>query len=146
MGNNFNLKANIDRFSGFADCYDKYRPAAPTIVRDILLSYLGKKPSVVIDLGSGTGLSTFLWRGYSEKIIGLEPNADMRTKASAKLLEMDKSCNISFQEGYCHNICVESGSADIVTCSQAFHWMEPKSTLEEVDRVLSKGGIFAAYD
>jgi SAM-dependent methyltransferase len=38
------------------------------------------------------------------------------------------------------------GAVDIVTCSQAFHWMEPESTLAEVARILRPGGIFATYD
>jgi SAM-dependent methyltransferase len=39
-----------------------------------------------------------------------------------------------------------AGCADIVTCSQSFHWMEPESTLAEVARVLRPGGVFAACD
>ena len=37
-------------------------------------------------------------------------------------------------------------SADIVTCSQSFHWMEPEPTLAEIARILRPGGVFAAYD
>ncbi len=36
--------------------------------------------------------------------------------------------------------------ADIVTCSQALHWMEPTGTFREVARILHAGGVFAAYD
>ena len=33
--------------------------------------------------------------------------------------------------------------ADIVICSQAFHWMDPQTTLNEVYRILKPNGIFA---
>ena len=41
---------------------------------------------------------------------------------------------------------VAAGSADIVTCAQAFHWMEPTGVLAEATRILTPGGVFAAYD
>jgi hypothetical protein len=49
------LKANIDRFSGFAGLYDENRPKPPEIVTDILMQYLEKTPELIVDLGSGTG-------------------------------------------------------------------------------------------
>jgi SAM-dependent methyltransferase len=36
--------------------------------------------------------------------------------------------------------------ADIVTCVQAFHWLEPTATLAEVHRLLRSGGVFSALD
>jgi SAM-dependent methyltransferase len=36
--------------------------------------------------------------------------------------------------------------ADIVTCSQSLHWMEPERTFAEGERILRPGGVFAAYD
>ena len=35
---------------------------------------------------------------------------------------------------------------DAVVCSQSFHWMEPESTLAEVNRILKPGGVFATVD
>ncbi len=35
---------------------------------------------------------------------------------------------------------------DIVTCVQAFHWMEPSAVLAEAGRILRPGGVFAACD
>ncbi|MDF2504683.1 class I SAM-dependent methyltransferase [Clostridium sp.] len=44
------------------------------------------------------------------------------------------------------NTGLEDGCADVVTCSQSFHWMNPKTTIPEVERILKKGGVFAVYD
>jgi predicted O-methyltransferase YrrM len=55
------MNANLQRFTGFADVYDRYRPALPLVIRDIL-SQLARNasPLRVIDIGAGTGLSTRL--------------------------------------------------------------------------------------
>ena len=51
-----------------------------------------------------------------------------------------------FIQEYGNNTVLEDELADIVIYSQAFHWMEPESTLKEIFRILKKGGIFAAID
>ena len=53
---------------------------------------------------------------------------------------------MKFIQGYGDKTGLEDESADIVICSQAFHWMEPESTIKEVYRILKKSGIFAVID
>ncbi|MEM5003252.1 hypothetical protein [Priestia megaterium] len=72
---------NIERFTGFANLYDRNRPSPPQEVIKILHTYLGEKPRNVVDIGCGTGLSSFLWMNDSVNIIGVEPNDDMRKVA-----------------------------------------------------------------
>jgi ubiquinone/menaquinone biosynthesis C-methylase UbiE len=141
-----NVKSNVERFSGFEDCYDKNRPEAPQKVIEILMNYLERTPSTVLDVGCGTGLSTFIWKNHARRIIGVEPNDDMLSKAKEKLSHSSGASHISFVQGYSNELNMESDSADVITCSQSFHWMEPVSTLKEVYRVLGDNGIFAAYD
>ncbi|MHB1627877.1 MAG: class I SAM-dependent methyltransferase [Bacilli bacterium] len=141
-----NMIGNVERFSGFENDYDKFRPAAPHMVIEILTKYFGGKPSVVVDLGCGTGLSSFIWRDSADRVVGVEPNADMIHKAQDKLRGLSDASHISFVQGYSNQLDMASGAADIMTCSQSFHWMEPASTLKEASRVLRKGGIFAVYD
>ncbi|GAA4845078.1 hypothetical protein GCM10023310_23700 [Paenibacillus vulneris] len=141
-----NLKSNVDRFSGYEDTYDRNRPEAPLKVIEIVTAYLGRKPSVVADIGCGTGLSSFIWKDHAERVIGVEPNDDMRGKALQKASSLNGASHISFVKGYSNELGMESDSVDIVTCSQSFHWMEPVSTLNEIARVLVTGGVFAAYD
>lgn len=137
------VQGNIDRFSGFAAGYDKYRPEMPQEAIDIILMYLGRNADCVVDLGSGTGLSTIPWSSAAHGVVGIEPNPDMLSVARIKAENFE---NVRFIRGISNETGLESGSTDIVTCSQSFHWMEPASTLKEVERILRKGGVFAVYD
>jgi len=139
-------KNNVDRFLGFEDEYDRHRPEAPSMMVDLLSHYLGRKPELVVDLGSGTGLSSFVWKHHAAQIIGVEPNDDMRGKALDKKNRQSDAGAVTFIPGYSNQLDLEDSSADIITCSQSFHWMEPVSTLREAARVLREGGVFAAYD
>lgn len=80
-----NSKANIDRFLGYQNDYDRYRPEAPPMAIELLTSYLGRRPAHVADIGCGTGLSTFLWKDDADAVTGVEPNPDMLGKAQEKL-------------------------------------------------------------
>lgn len=145
-----NRQSNVDRFSGYKDLYDSHRPGAPREVIRILTGYLQRKPRLVLDVGCGTGLSTFAWKNDADTIVGIEPNDDMRSKAEEKLRSLQAgdaaAGSIRFVSGYSNKLEFPDDSADLITCSQSFHWMEPVSTLAEAARVLRPGGIFAAYD
>ncbi|MBI3914093.1 MAG: methyltransferase domain-containing protein [Chloroflexi bacterium] len=142
---NYNA-ANVERFAGFADRYDRFRPQPP---RDLiaLLKQLAetKQPHRVVDLGSGTGLSTLIWANDADEIIGIEPSVDMRAQAEARLAATNFQ-NIHFTEGSSTQTNLPDESTDIVTCSQSLHWMEPAPTFAEIARILRAGGVFAAYD
>jgi len=141
------LPGNADRFSGFADHYDVHRPQPPAEVMDILTQFaqIGR-PRLVVDLRCGTGLSTRLWAGRVEQVLGIEPNADMRRKAEERTAALPNAGNVRYQEGYSVQTGLPDECADIVTCSQCLHWMKPKPTFAEVARILRPGGVFAAYD
>jgi len=139
-------KNNVERFAGFGELYDRNRPAAPQEVIRLLETYLEGKPRHVADVGCGTGLSTFLWLGRAKQIIGIEPSTDMRQVAEAKRLAAGSPEELTFREGFSDDLKLEDGWADLITCSQSFHWMNPQPTLSEFARVLRPGGIFAAYD
>ena len=132
---------NAGRFTGFADVYDQARPSMPFYPVKIIRTYLGKKPDHVVDLGCGTGLSSLVWKGHCGKLTGIEPSDDMLAVAKSKETE-----SISFMKGFSGATGLENASVDAVVCSQSFHWMEPESTLAEVNRILKSGGIFATVD
>lgn len=134
---------NIERFSGFADVYDRFRPQPPAALADLLTRLAGSPfPSLVVDLGSGTGLSTRYWADKAKTVIGIEPTADMRRQAQA----MTAAGNVSYRDGFSHATGLPEACAQIVTCSQSLHWMEPQATFAEAQRILQTGGVFAAFD
>lgn len=135
------LQCNADRFLGFADVYDSARPSVPRKCVELLTRYLGRVPDRVVDLGSGTGLSTRAWQGACGEAVGVEPSPDMIAQARRR-----GGQGLRFVEGYAHNTGLPDECADIVVCSQSFHWMEPVSTLNEVNRILVPGGLFATVD
>ena len=141
------LAANLDRFSGFADRYDQFRPQPPIILLDILTQLArAERPRRVVDLGSGTGLSTVIWSARAEQVIGVEPNADMRHQAEARTAALPDTSNVKYIDAISSQTGLPDASADIVTCSQSLHWMDPAPTFAEVARLLRPGGVFAAYD
>ena len=67
---------------GFAATYDRYRPGPPEVLLDMLPRLAGmERPRLVVDLGSGTGLSTRAWADRAEEVVGIEPNDAMRMEA-----------------------------------------------------------------
>lgn len=134
--------ANAERFSGFADVYDRYRPQPPEVLAALLIQFAQvARPALVVDLGSGTGLSTRFWAERADAVIGVEPSADMR-----RVAEQHAPAQVSYRAGLSHATGLPAACADVVTCSQALHWMEPLGTFREAQRILRPGGVFAAYD
>jgi ubiquinone/menaquinone biosynthesis C-methylase UbiE len=135
-------QAGFDR-PGFAEQYDASRPRVPAALLDLLCQYARvARPRLVVDLGAGTGLSTLVWADRAEQVIGIEAQPAMLAVAR----ERTTSPSVKFREGFADRTGLEPGSVDVVTCVQAFHWMNPDAALAEVGRILRPGGVFAAID
>ena len=127
--------------SSFAETYDRYRPRPPEALLELLPRLAGgERPALVVDLGSGTGLSARAWFGRAERVVGIEPDEAMRAVAEQRGGGVEYVAATSSATG------LEDACADVVTCSQSLHWMEPEPTFAEVARILRPGGVFAAYD
>jgi SAM-dependent methyltransferase len=127
---------------GFADDYDRFRPAPPPDLLDMLVALAGARPRRVVDIGCGTGLSTRVWGERADHVVGVEANPSMLAAAR----RLTTAPNVQYVDAYAAVTGLDGASADVVTCSQAFHWMDPHEVLPEAARVLRAGGVFAAYD
>ncbi len=129
--------------SGFGARYHAYRPRPPAAIIDLVLQLAQvSRPGLVVDLGSGTGISSGIWAPRAERVIGIEPLDEMRKIAEAG----NRASNVQFRPGVAQETGLPDGLADIVTCAQSLHHAEPESTLAEIGRILRVGGVFAAYD
>src|SRR5215208_6283024 len=73
---------------GFAERYDRYRPRPPIALLELLPPLAGvERPRLVVDLGSGTGLSTRFWADDADEVVGIEPNDAMRAWAEESTRE-----------------------------------------------------------
>ena len=134
---------NIARFTGFAELYDRHRAGPPAVLAALLAHFSGvARPALVVDLGSGTGLSTRYWADKAERVTGIEPTPDMIRQAAVTTTAK----NVSYHTGFSHATGLRSRCAQVVCCLQALHWMEPAATFAEAERILERGGVFAACD
>jgi SAM-dependent methyltransferase len=131
----------VERFSGFADLYDANRPSAPTRLGPLLASYANARRPTVVDLGSGTGLSSRWAASWAGSVTGVEPNDDMRAAAESR-----PTPGVRYLAGRAERTGLPDLAADVVVAVQAMHWMEPEPTLAEVARLLRPGGVFAVVD
>jgi len=128
---------------GFAATYDRYRPRPPEVLVELLPRLAGVgRPRLVVDLGSGTGLSTRAWADRAEEVVGIEPNEAMRMEA----MGATQAANVRFAGGSSYETALPDSCADVVTCAQSLQWMEPEPTFAEIARILRRGGVFCAYE
>jgi SAM-dependent methyltransferase len=127
---------------GFAERYDRYRPRPPAALLELLPPLAGvRRPHLVVDLGSGTGLSTRIWTGYADEIVGVEPNEAMRTFAE----EATDAPDVRYVAASAYQTGLADRCADLVTAAQSLQWMQPDRVLPEIRRILRPGGVLCAY-
>jgi ubiquinone/menaquinone biosynthesis C-methylase UbiE len=129
------------RFSDRVANYVKYRPSYP----DAMIEYLVSKVQtseykILADIGSGTGILTRLLLSYYEKVIGVEPNNEMRLEAERALGSNERFVSVS---GTAESTTLLDKSVNIITVAQAFHWFDREKTKKEFGRILKENGLVA---
>ena len=94
------MRESSDVWTGRARSYDDARPTPPSALPDLLTQLISlPHPALVVDLGSGTGLSTAIWAADAERVLGIEPNADMREHAAKKIAGSADAARIAYRDG-----------------------------------------------
>ena len=128
----------VTRFSDRANDYVKYRPHYSPEVVHALQQVCGLRPGhVVADVGCGPGLLAEILLENRNRVIGVEPNLEMREAGEQYLA---RYANFSMINGSAENTTLADKSMDFITAGQAFHWFRPEEARTEFVRTLKPGG------
>ena len=119
-------------------------------MQTISIEYLNpKQGSKILDLGCGQGRHCFGAYMYADvDVFGFDMSHDDVLKAKTNFKDFDesssnKSCSFGVTDG--RRLPFNSNSFDCVICSEVLeHIIDFESVIEEIERVLKPGGIFAA--
>lgn len=129
---------NENKFDGKGKIYDRYRPRYSDAFIEYIYGELGTTSnSVIADIGSGTGILTKQLLDRGSRVLGVEPNADMRGTAERYLAAYDKFVSVAAPA---ENTGLEDRSVDLVTVAQAFHWFDKEKFKAECRRILKPNG------
>jgi ubiquinone/menaquinone biosynthesis C-methylase UbiE len=126
-----------DNFSRQADIYAKYRPEYPQEVFDFIFSHIKEKKSAW-DCATGNGQAAKELAKAFEKVYA----TDISQKQLDNAVQADNII-YSVQPGEKTNFA--DNSFDLVTISQALHWMKFEIFYAEVRRVARPGAWFAGW-
>jgi ubiquinone/menaquinone biosynthesis C-methylase UbiE len=126
------------RFSNRVADYARYRPGYPPAVLDLLRAKCGLLPGhVVADIGSGTGLLSKLFLENGNRVLGVEPNQEMRQAGEEFLSSFQNFISVAASA---EATTLGDATVDFVTAAQAFHWFDPQAARHEFARILKPHG------
>lgn len=128
--------AASEGFAAGAETYARGRPDYPAQALEWLkISLELREGKIAVDLGAGTGKFTRHLLATGAQVIAVDPVAQMLDQLRRSAPEADA------RPGSAERIPVDSGSVDVVVCSQSFHWFSTRAALDEIHRVLRPGGL-----
>lgn len=116
-------------FGQRAHAYDRYRPGYPDEVIQVCVAAAGEGRRV-LDVGAGTGKLSVALAQAGLDVTAVDPDTDA--------LALNPCPHVV---GYAEELPFGSGSFDVVTVAQAWHWLDGQAVAHECARVLKPGGV-----
>jgi SAM-dependent methyltransferase len=126
------LRDRAESFGAVAAAYDRYRPGYPADLVDALVDLA---PRRVLDVGCGTGKAARLLTARGLDVLGVEPDPAMAAVARTHGLRVEVGAFESWDAA--------GRTFDLITCAQAWHWIEPRAGAAKASRLLTPGGTLA---
>jgi SAM-dependent methyltransferase len=134
-------------FGRTAEDYGRYRAGFPDTLFDRLAAMgIGLSGQRVLDLGTGTGAMA---RGFARRgctVTGLDPAQALMEEAER--LDAEAGVNVEYVVGRAEDTGLPTGTFDIVSAGQCWHWFERGKAAREALRLLRPAGrlVIAHYD
>jgi ubiquinone/menaquinone biosynthesis C-methylase UbiE len=124
-----------------AERYLKGRPQYHSFMIGKIKEFLSiRKPfEFALDVGCGTGFSSIALREISEQVVGVDLSVEMVDLAI-------KKNGVEYIVSSAENLPFFDKNFDLITVSQAIHWIDRNKFFAEADRVLKPGSFIIAYD
>jgi SAM-dependent methyltransferase len=130
----FRNRARAESFGSIAEVYDRYRPSAPDSLLD---EFAALKPERVLDVGCGTGKVArgLIARGLS--VLGVELDERMAAIARGHGVPVEVAAFEDWDDA--------GRTFDLITCGDAWHWIDPERGWRKIGHVLRPGGTVARF-
>lgn len=131
-------------FDAWAEEYDRYRPAYPDALFDLIARELDlpKRPQAA-DLGAGTGRASLAMAALGWRVTAVEPGAPMLEQLVARATSL--GVVVDTRQATAEQTGLPSASADVATAAQAFHWFDKPAALAEMARIIRFSGGIALF-
>jgi SAM-dependent methyltransferase len=123
-------------FDRLAERYDRTRPAYPEAVIDEVLGP-GTSELSVLDVACGTGIASRQLAQRGARVLGVELNAGMAEVARRHGIPADIAAFETWDPA--------GRTFDLVTCAQAWHWLDPGVRAEKAASVLRAEGRLCLF-
>lgn len=117
-----------------AEQYDRFRPTYPgTLIDDLA----GLRPVRVLDVGCGTGKVAVALAERGLSVLGVE--------LDQRMAEVARGHGVDVQVAAFEDWDAAGRTFDLITCGEAWHWIDPDRGVAKAAEVLELGGTIARF-
>lgn len=127
----------LDRFSGHADSYARYRIDYPDALYTYIISFVNDRKAAW-DCATGNGQVAVALAHYFDQVVATDISQPQLDQAPVLP-------TVHYQVSPAEKTPFADDQFDLVTVGQALHWFDVDAFHQEVRRVLKPGGVVAEW-
>jgi SAM-dependent methyltransferase len=125
-------------FGAVAEAYERFRPAYPVALFDLVMTYAGQPVRTALEIGAGTGKATRLFAQRGVRVTATEPDGAMLAELRKHVPADVTTVRAAFED------LRPAESYGLVYAAAALHWTNPSGRWSRVAALLEPGGVFAS--
>lgn len=133
---------DVSRYdAGMAQAYLEHRPIPPAVISAILGASGAGADTRILDLAAGPGNLALPLAEISGRVAMMELSTGFVAAARAEAAR--RGLRLEAIQDSCNRLPSHDGTYDLITISQALHWLDDVAVCRGVCRLLDEGGSFA---